>query len=35
MVFDEKVGDKLKVLSTNADPIPGFHLYREYVIEDI
>jgi hypothetical protein len=35
MVFDEKVGEKLKGLSANADPTPGFHLYREYVIEDI
>lgn len=25
----------MKVLSTNADPIPCFHLYLEYGIEDI
>lgn len=33
--FDAKVGDKLKVLSTNVNPIQGFHLYREDVIEDL
>jgi hypothetical protein len=35
MAFDKKVGDKLKVLSTNADPISGAHLYHEDVMGDI
>jgi hypothetical protein len=33
IVLYEKIGDKLKSLSTTADPIPGFNLYREDVLK--